>query len=235
MGWLRSTRLTEAELAGRGLRVVEDLGRDDPLWPAQLSILAALLLYLFLPSKLSPGPDWPLPVAEAVLLAVLVLVSRREGPARRRRALATFIVLVAIAADLVALGLLVHYLLAGGHAKGTDLVGGGVVIWATSLLLFTVLYWELDRGGPLGGRTGAAAMPDFLFAQMTDDAVKYVKPGWRPNYVDYLYLSLTNQSAFSPTDTMPLTTRAKLLMGLQGTAALVTIGIIIARAVNILG
>jgi hypothetical protein len=235
MQWLRSTRLSEAELARRGVRVVEDLGRDDPLWPAQLSILAALLLYLFLPSKLSPGPDWPLPVAEAVLLAVLVIVSRREGPGSKRRALAILIVLVAIVANGVALGLLVHYLLAGGHARGTDLIGGGAVIWTTNLLLFTVLYWEIDRGGPLAAKLGRAAMPDFLFMQMTDDGVKYVKPGWRPNFVDYLYLSLTNQSAFSPTDTMPLTTRAKVLMGLQGTAALVTVGIIIARAVNILG
>jgi hypothetical protein len=233
--WLRATRLSEEELARRGIRAAEDLGRNDPLWPSQLSILAALLLWVFLPSRLSPGPDWPVPVAEGVLLLVLIVISRRSGPTRARRAVAIATVLLAIVADLVALGLLVHYLLAGGQAKGTDLIGGGVVIWTTALLLFTVLYWELDRGGPIRIPGRAPAMPDFLFQEMTDDGQKYVRRDWQPNYVDYLYLSLTNQSAFSPTDTMPITTRAKLLMGVQGTAALVTVGIIVARAVNILG
>jgi hypothetical protein len=231
---MRAAELSESELAKRGIKTAEDLGRDDPLWPGQLATVAALLLYLLLPSKLTLGPGWPLPAAELAALVALVMVTRGGRGAEVRRQIAVGIVLVAILANLVALGILVHYLLAGGHARGADLIDGGVVIWVTNLLLFTVVYWELDRGGPVhyeGQRTPVA--PDFLFPQMSDP--KYAEPDWKPGFGDYLYTSLTNQSAFSPTDTMPLTLRSKVLMGIQGTAALVTIGIIVARAVNILG
>jgi hypothetical protein len=143
------------------------------------------------------------------------------------------LVLLATLANLVAVGLLTHYLITGGHARGADLISGGLVIWCTNLLLFAVWYWELDRGGPVPPRDGHPPLaPDFLFPQMTDE--KYAAPGWKPHFEDYLYVSLTNQTAFSPTDTMPLTARVKLLMGVQGVASLITVGIIVARAVNIL-
>lgn len=234
MSWLRAARLNEEDLARRGIRTAAELGRGDPLWPGQLATLAALLLYLLLPSKLTPGPGWPVPVAEGCLLAALAFVTRRGRTVERRRQWAIVIVIVAILANLVALGLLVHYLLAGGQARGADLIDGGVLIWLTNLLLFTVLYWEVDRGGPLHvAAHGRMVVPDFLFPQMSDE--KWAAPGWKPGFLDYLYVSLTNQSAFSPTDTMPLLVRTKLLMGVQGTASLVTVGIIVARAVNILG
>jgi uncharacterized membrane protein len=231
---MRDRALSDGELAQRGLRAAEQLGRDDPLWPGQLATLAALLLYLALPDRLTIGPNWPLPAAEMALLAALVTATRGGREARRRREIAIGLVLVATLADLVALGLLTHYLLGGGHARGADLVGGGVIIWTTNLLLFAVLYWELDRGGPLrpSGRRAPIA-PDLLFPQMSDD--RYAPPGWRPGFWDYLYVSLTSQTAFSPTDTMPLTRRVKALMGIQGVAALVTTGVVVARAVNILG
>jgi hypothetical protein len=169
------------------------------------------------------------------VLAALFVRIRSRGPAMAGRVIAVVIVLVAILANMVALGLLVHYLLKGGHAKGTNLISGGVVIWVTNLLLFSVVYWELDRGGPLGSLfEGKQVLPDFIFPEMTEDA-KYAPHDWKPNFLDYLYVSLTNQAAFSPTDTLPVTRRTKMLMGLQGTASLVTIGIIISRAVNILG
>jgi hypothetical protein len=234
MRWLRAVRLSESELANRGIHTAEQLGRDDPLWPGQLATVVALLLYLLLPTKLTLGPGWPLPAAEMAAVVALVTVTRRGRQAQRRRAIALAIVLVAILANLVALGLLTQYLLTGGQAQGADLIDGGVVIWVTNLLLFSVVYWELDRGGPLhyqGDR--APRVPDFLFPQMSDD--RYAAPGWKPGFGDYLYVSLTNQSAFSPTDTMPLMLRTKLLMAIQGTAALVTVGIIVARAINILG
>jgi uncharacterized membrane protein len=231
---LRDRRLSERELVERGIEVVDDLGRDDPLWPGQLATLAALLLYLALPSALTIGPGWPLPAAETVVLAALVIAPRSGRDARRRREIAIVAVLIAALANLTSLGLLLHYLLRGGHARGADLLDGGVLIWSTNLFLFAVLYWELDRGGPR--RTAARrapAVPDFLFSQMTDK--RYAAPAWKPGFLDYLYVSLTNQTAFSPTDTMPLTPRAKALMGVEGVAALVTTGVIVARAVNILG
>jgi uncharacterized membrane protein len=232
--WLRDRHLSEQALVDRGIRAAEELGRDDPLWPGQLATLTALVLYLALPAALTIGPGWPLPVAEAVVLAALVVATRGGREAKRRREIAIGLVLAAALANLVSLGFLTHYLLAGGHARGADLLDGGVLIWATSLLLFAVLYWELDRGGP--SRTGAqptSVVPDFLFPQMTDN--RYATPDWMPRFGDYLYVSLTNQTAFSPTDTAPLTRRVKALMGIQGTSALITTGVIVARAVNLLG
>jgi hypothetical protein len=232
---MRAPRMTEAELAKRGAHLAQQLGRDDPLWPGQLAALVAVALYFLLPSKLKLGPGWPLPTAEIVAFLSLAFVTRRRGRAMVRRLTAIGILLIAIVANLVALGLLVHYLLKGGKASGANLIDGGILIWLTNLLLFTVVYWQLDRGGPLGPIIeGDRVWPDFLFPEMNEDG-KYTPHDWKPNFVDYLYVSLTNQSAFSPTDTLPLTLRTKVLMGIQGTAALVTVGIIVARAVNILG
>jgi hypothetical protein len=233
-GWVQDRLLTEREVETRGLGAAEHLGRDDPLWPGQLATLVAFLLYLALPEQLTLGPGWPLPAAELAVLAALVIAARGGREARRRRAAAIALVLVAVLADLIALGFLVHYLVEGGHARGADLIGGGVIIWSTNLLLFAVLCWELDRGGPVrpGGERVPVA-PDFLFPQMTDE--RYAAPGWKPGFGDYLYVSLTNQTAFSPTDTMPLTLRVKALMGVQGVAAFVTAGVVVARAVNVLG
>lgn len=231
--WLSDRTLSEQEVVSRGIRNVEAWARDDPLWPGQLAIGIALVLYLALPSALTIGPGWPLPVAEFLVLAGLVVAARRGREAKTRRQVAIVLVLIAACASLVALGLLTHYLLAGGRARGADLLDGGVIIWATNLLLYAVLYWELDRGGPRrpGARRQRVA-PDFLFSQMSDD--RYAVPGWKPGFGDYLYVSLTNQTAFSPTDTMPLTPRIKALMGVQGVAALITTGVIVARAVNLL-
>jgi hypothetical protein len=231
---MRDRALTERDLANRGIRAAEQLERDDPLWPGQLATFAALLLYLALPAALTIGPRWPLPAIESTVLGALVIASRQGRDARRRREVALGLLLVATAANLVALGLLMHYLLAGGRAQGSHLIDGGAVIWGTNLLLFAVLYWEIDRGGPrrpTADRTPVA--PDLLFPQMTDE--RYAAPGWKPGFGDYLYVSLTNQTAFSPTDTMPLRLRVKALMGVQGVAALITIGVIVARAVNVLG
>jgi hypothetical protein len=215
--------------------VASELERDDPLWPGQVAIAASLALYLLLPPRLSVGPRWLVPAAELALLIALVVATpiRGRGDVRRRQ-FAIAVVLVATIANLVSVALLTHYLIVGGHARGADLIDGGAVIWCTNLLLFAVWYWELDRGGPvpLARRGGAPEPPDFLFPQMSDD--RYAPPGWKPRFRDYLYVSLTNQTAFSPTDAMPLSARIKLLMSAQAVAALVTVGIIVARAVNIL-
>jgi hypothetical protein len=226
--------MDDREAARRGLRAAAQLGRTDSMWPGQVAVAAALALYFVLPPKLTPGPGRLLALVEAGLLVALLIAS---SPGRERslsKDVALAFLSVVTVTNLVSLGLLVHFLLAGGKANGADLVGGGVVIWSTNLLIFAVWYWELDRGGPVRqGEDRAIVVPDFLFPQMT--AQEYSAPGWKPTFGDYLYVSLTNQSAFSPTDTMPLTLRVKILMGIQGIASLVTVGIIVARAVNVLG
>ena len=101
------------------------------------------------------------------------------------------------------------------------------------MLIFGLWYWEIDRGGPGIRAAGLDRKPDFQFPHMTDE-VAALYPGWRPQFVDYLYLALTNATALSPTDTMPLSSQSKLLMGLQSLVSLVTIGLVVSRAVNIL-
>jgi hypothetical protein len=233
--------LRQAEMALRQAegvqRRVETLARRDPFWPAQLTVLAAIALSLDLPSKLTIQQVWLIPSIEAVLLGALVAttpwVPTRKHRSRRKVAL-TLVGLVS-ASNLVNLGLLVHTLLSTTGVPANEvhtLIRAGVVIWVTNVLLFTVWYWELDRGGPIARAMEICPMPDFLFPQMTETTLGGFD--WRARYVDYLFTSFTNASAFSPTDTMPLTPAAKLLMMTQSTASLVTVGMVFARAVNIL-
>jgi hypothetical protein len=207
--------------------------RRDPFWPAQLTVAAAIALSLDLPSYLTIRTVWLIPAIEGVLLVALVALTPRMGQngLRRRRLALTLIGLVS-ASNLLNLILLVHRLLNGPATSGRPLVLAGVEIWITNILLFAVWYWELDRGGPIARRLEQMRAPDFLFPQMTDAHLGGID--WRAGYIDYLYTSFTNASAFSPTDTMPLTPTAKMLMLVQSTASLVTIGMVVARAVNIL-
>jgi uncharacterized membrane protein len=199
-----------------------------------VTVLAAIGLQLLLPDRLTARPSWLLPVLEFVLLVALVLAFprklEREHPARRRAALA--ITALVSGANITSLVLLARALLQHGSPNGRQLIGAGALIWITNVLIFALWYWEADRGGP--GRRAAAhdGPPDFLFPQMNDDRIQPLD--WRPKFIDYLYLSLTNAAAFSPTDTLPLSPTAKSLMGLQSLASLVTIGLIVSRAVNIL-
>jgi uncharacterized membrane protein len=222
---------------GRGAaeaeRAAEAFARRDPFWPAQISVLATIALDLDLPSKLTLQPGWILPALEGVLLlGLLAITPWQAGIQRQRRAVALTLIGVVSAANLVSLGLLVHYLLHTGHIKGIDLIRAGAEIWVTNVLLFAVWYWELDRGGPLARKLEECPAPDFLFPQMTEERLG--RWHWRANYVDYLYVSFTNATAFSPTDTMPLSSMAKMLMLVQSLTSLVTLGLVVARAVNIL-
>jgi uncharacterized membrane protein len=207
--------------------------RSEPHWPPQLSIALAIVLQILLPNRLTAGPTWLLPALEALMLVVLFAASPQklagEHTARRRLAL-TVAALISVA-NGISLGLLVNTLLQHNVANGKELIVAGSLIWLTNVLIFALWYWEADRGGPGRRAAGHDQAPDFLFPQMPDDRLSL---GWRPVFVDYLYVSLTNATAFSPTDTMPLTATAKLLMGLQSLVSLVTIGLVVSRAVNIL-
>ena len=120
----------------------------------------------------------------------------------------------------------------GGRTGGYELVLSGAEIWATAVLIFAVVYWELDGGGPTARASGQSPPPwSFSFPQWVDVGWK----DWRPMFVDYLYVSFTNSTAFSPTDTMPIRPTMKLLMMLQGLCALITIGVVVARAISLLG
>jgi uncharacterized membrane protein len=206
----------------------------EPFWPAQVTILGAIALQLTLPSRLTVGPTWLIPVFESVLLFGMFLATPRqlEHEHRVRRRAALGLTAFVSAANIVSLGLLTHYLLHHNVSNGQRLIISGVVIWLTNFLILGLWYWELDRGGPGKRAAGNDRAPDFLFPQMSDDAIE--PRNWRPKFIDYLYVSLTNAAAFSPTDTMPLTPMAKIVMGIQSIVSLVTIGLIVSRAINIL-
>jgi uncharacterized membrane protein len=206
----------------------------ESFWPAQMTVLATIVLQLSLPQRLTVGPIWVVPAIETVLLVGLSVITPRklvhEHKGRRRVALS--ITALVSAANVFSLVALTHFLLHHDVSNGRELIGAGVLIWLTNFLIFSLWYWEMDRGGPGLRAAGHDARPDFLFPQMSDDRVEPIE--WRPHFIDYLYVSLTNATAFSPTDTMPLTPMAKSVMGLQSVVSLVTVGLIVSRAVNIL-
>jgi uncharacterized membrane protein len=229
-------RVRDARLDGHVSSIVRrfrvDVERPDPYWPAQLAALAAILVYVTLPNKLTIGPNWLVPVLEVLVFVALVLTTPgEEVPATRlRHRLVVALIGVLALANLVALGLLAHYVVEGGKG-GRGLVEAAVALWGTIVLVFALVYWELHRGGPLARAHPQLTEPfDFLFTQSTDEG-RRLEPDWQPSFVDYLYLSLTNSTAYSPTDTMPLSKRAKLTMGVQSVASLITIGLLIARAI----
>jgi uncharacterized membrane protein len=207
---------------------------SEPFWPAQLTVLAAIGLQLTLPERLTVGPSWLVPSMEGALLFGLFVVTpnviEEEHP--RRRAVGLAMTAFVSAANIYSLAALTHYLLHHEVASGRGLIVAGVLIWLTNLLIFALWFWEMDRGGPAKRAMGRDGPPDFLFPQMSDDQIE--PRDWRPKFIDYLYVSLTNNTAFSPTDTMPLTPMAKVVMGVQSIVSLLTIGLIVSRAVNIL-
>lgn len=207
--------------------------RGEPHWPPQLAIALAIALQLLLPNRLAPGPRWLLPVLEALVLLSLVVASpqRVTGIHPLRRRLALGVTALASVANAISLALLSHLLLHHRVTHGYELIGAGSLIWLTNVLIFSLWYWEIDRGGPGTRAAGRDGLPDLLFPQMGAD--RYA-PLWRPVFGDYLYLSLTNAAAFSPTDAMPLTLTIKAIMGVQSIISLVTVGLIVSRAVNIL-
>jgi len=200
-----------------------------------VAVLVAIGLQIVLPERLIEGlgPRWLIPVLEGVLLAALLITNPhrhgREESALRWLSLAMIAVITV--ANLVALGELIRSLLVYTSTGGRTLVYASVPIWITNVIVFGLWYWELDRGGVTARMQVSHRRPDFLFPQMS---VPGSSPGWAPQFVDYLYTSFTNATAFSPTDTMPLTPLAKLLMMLQSLASLLTVALVISRAINIL-
>jgi hypothetical protein len=208
----------------------------EPFWPAQLAAAAALVLYLTLPHALIMGPKWLVPGVEGVLLLGLVITTptRHHMQSSRLRALIVGLVGLVSLTTLISLVLLGRFLLSGSHPHGHALLFAGAVLWVTNVLVFAIWYWELDSGGPAQRltHTRRRGARDFVFPQ---HAQPTLAPGWRPRFIDYLYTSYTNATAFSPTDTLPLSAMAKLLMATQSLIALITILLVVARAVNALG
>jgi hypothetical protein len=205
-------------------------------WPVTLSVVAAIGLQVLLPPRLTaPLPPDLLPGVEGALLVATLVVN----PLRFERGEAflrwSSIVLIAVMsfANSVSAVLLIRAILQGkAGSSAAPLLGDAASIWATNVIAYALWYWELDRGGPAERARGTKQLPDLMFPQMANPDL--APPDWEPYFIDYLYLSFTNATAFSPTDVMPLARWAKLTMLVQGAVSLALGALVIARAVNIL-
>jgi hypothetical protein len=221
--------------------------RGEARVPAAVAVVVAAALYALLPESLLLGPRLLIPLLEAALLVAVLLVRPRRMTAETRlsRIVSLSLAVLIAVTNIAALGFLVAQLVKNKDAEGGALLLAALQVWATNVIAFALIFWELDRGGPVA-RTRAdreeLPLADFRFSHDEDhDTVVEVSRGsskvadWVPTFLDYLYLSTTNSSAFSPTDTMPLSNRAKALMGIEATSALLTSLIVVARAVGALG
>ena len=208
----------------------------EPRWPPALALIAfialTVALRIWLPQQSPVRIPYLVPAIEAVLLVAL-LVGDPGNIARPRRLhrIAVGLVLALVAAALWATALLLYDLIEGKGVTNspTELLASGAVVWLGNNLSFALLYWLMDSGGPIA-RSQRPAPIDFAFTQQLSPEL--APPGWRPVFLDYLHLGFTNATAFSPTDVMPLTHRAKFAMIVQSTVALALFGLIVARAVN---
>ncbi len=211
------------------------IGVEKP-WPLFGALAVAIAVPLLLPSRFSVGANWIIPAILALLLVAIIVADRTPSASRaaavRALSLALVVVLVAEAAGVTAR--LVVDLAEGGPEtnSATDLLSIGFGVWLYTILTFAFLYWILDGGGPDARLWAPPGYPHLAFPEQLNPDV--APPGWRPQFVDYLYLGFTNATAFSPTDVMPLARWAKAAMTVQAAASLALLGLVIARAVNIL-
>jgi hypothetical protein len=205
-------------------------------WPLLGALAVAIIVPLLLPARFSVGPNWIVPAIEALLL-VAVIVADRAGSGRRPamvRALSLALIAVLVAEAAGVTVRLVVDLVEGGPEtnSATDLLSVGFGVWLYTILAFAFLYWALDGGGPDARLWAPPEYPHLAFPEQLNPVV--AAPGWRPQFLDYLYLGFTNATAFSPTDVMPLARWAKTAMTMQAASSLAVLGLVIARAVNIL-
>jgi hypothetical protein len=204
-------------------------------WPMAGAILSAMLLTVLLPDDVRLGPAWALPVIEGVLLVAVIAADPGSITRRTRelRVLSIALVSVLVVGALWSTAQLIDDLVHGGPEtnSASELLKAGSIVWLSNAIAFTLLYWELDGGGAAARAHDLPRYPDLAFPQQLNPIIG--PPGWRPRFVDYVYLSFTNSTAFSPTDVMPLVPWAKLAMAVQAMVSLAILGLVIARAVNV--
>jgi hypothetical protein len=217
-----------------------DASRDPPgehRAPVVVGLFVAIGAFFFMPEQLLPGPVWVMPAILGCFLVALVVtdpgrIDRRSVGVRRIR---IGLVVVLVGSTAWATINLTTDLINGGTGISTSassLLRAGGLVWLGLVISFSFLYWELDLGGPGERAHKKRGYPDLAFPP--DLSPQICPPGWRPAYFDYLYLGLTNALAFSPTDVMPVAHWAKLAMGIQSITSLLILGLVIARAVNVL-
>jgi uncharacterized membrane protein len=204
-------------------------------WNGAVAVLCMILLQLFLPERLSLGGRWLLPAIELIIIGVLIaaIPGRKERRSALLRMIGLVLISVASLGNAWAALQLVRVITARGNVgSAAQLLATGGDVWLINVVTFAVWYWELDRGGPLERALGIREHPDFLFPQMT--APDMAPKDWEPRFLDYAYLAFTNSTAFSPTDTLPLSRGAKAGMLLQSAISLIIAALVVAKAINAL-
>lgn len=239
--WLKRVQIQKhvEKHTKRLLTTIDRVNHQGRLAAALMLALAATYQIL-LPRNLVHGSEWFLPSTEILLCALLVISQKLFDKADSILHKGVVgLTLVIAAGNAVSTGLLVSFLVGGHHITAVHLMLAAGSVWLTNVVVFSLLYWEFDRGGPYARVINGWDNADFVFPQMTMDFEsklegKITSKKWEPHYFDYLYVAVTNATAFSPTDTMPMTWKAKFLMGIQAIVSIVTVTLVAARAVNIL-
>lgn len=207
-------------------------------WPVALAILVTLAIVAELPERLRLLPSWASYLVAFVVLAPVVAVAITAPKRTWLQAERIAVFLFFVAATSMTLANLANLLIAmirrSSEIGGLQLLSSSIGVWITNVLMFALLYWQIDRGGPEVRLNDATTKPDWLFPQETAPG-KDVPDEWHPTFIDYLFLAYSTATAFSTTDTVPLTSRAKLLMMLESSFSLMTIVVVASRAINILG
>ncbi|HKE37586.1 MAG TPA: hypothetical protein VKB39_09140 [Candidatus Baltobacteraceae bacterium] len=222
--------------------------QHEPRWHASLAVVAALILYITLPPKLTIGPIWVAPlVVLAILIPLSVLAPRRHAETRRMRFWGILLICIVNFFNITSVLLLINGFFHPSRTAELNSAGSllrhGLQIWFTNILVFALWFWELDGEGPDARAHANAATEfknaDFLFPQMgiaisSGAEIPCINPTWKPQFFDYLYVAFTNSTAFSPADALPISRWAKALMLLEALISLVTIAIVLARSVSLI-
>ena len=217
-------RKAEAEV----LHVVQGV----PRWPGMIALLAIGLIYLFLPEEYTFGPRW---LALVVILVFLVPISLSRWRGYHQMTHATtrvLLMLMTLAVAFSAVSLLVQ--ISAGKIRPLLLLSYASLIWIANIVTFAIWYWSVDGGGPSQRHPGRHCSTDFAFPQQQQDEDDVLE-GWSPGFIDYLFLAFNTSTAFSPTDTLVLSRRAKVLMMSQAMISLIVVAVLLARAINTIG
>jgi hypothetical protein len=218
-----------------GARVSHEQVVGESRWPMAGAVVASIVLTVLLPDGVRAGPNWALPLIEALLLVAVIAgdpgkIDRRSSTLRM---LSISLVVVLVFGAFWATVQLIDDLINGGATtnSASDLLEAGSVVWLSNIVAFALLYWELDGGGPAARIYHVPNQPDLAFPHQLSPEI--APPDWQPRFIDYLYLAFTNATAFSPTDAMPLVPWAKITMTVQAVISIAILGLVIARAVNV--
>jgi hypothetical protein len=210
----------------------------EPRYPIVLSVLFVILLFVILPERMSLFPHWfAYIIGTLLIIPILAVGISHANPVWLKIEyyfVRVFIVIVGLA-NLLNLGVMTDLMIKqSSEISGVQLLASSIAYWVVNVFIFSILYWQIDRGGPESRANDLKCKPEWMFPQ--DSAPEeFVSENWRPVFVDYLYLGYSTATAFSTTETTPMTSRAKILMMFESAISLITILLVAARAINILG